>query len=103
MSKVGTLLNKIFKFMEDETKVETPEEETSRGARMEVSDTVTLLGSKNNGPYKSRAPIDADTRSRGEAIVKQNKDRGKPKSLPTRGDVDKATAKPKKSTSLWDD
>jgi hypothetical protein len=84
-------------------RAETPEEETSRGARMEVSDTVTLLGSKNNGPYKSRAPIDADTRSRGEAIVKQNKDRGKPKSLPTRGDVDKATAKPKKSTSLWDD
>ena len=84
-------------------RAETPEEESSRGARMEVSDTVTVLGSKKNGPYKTRAPIDADTRARGKSIVKQNADQGNPKSLPTRDDVDKARSKPKKSTSLWDD
>lgn len=85
------------------TRAETPEEESSRGARMEVSDTVTLLGSKKNGGFNTRAPIDADTRGRGRAIIKQNSDQGNPKSLPTRGDVDKAKAKPKKSKDLWGD
>ena len=84
-------------------RAETPEEESSRGARMKVSDTVTVLGGKNNGPYKTRTPIDADTRARGKAITKQNADQGNPSSLPTKEATYKARQKPKKSTSLWDD
>ena len=84
-------------------RAETPDEESSRGARMKVSDTVTVLGDKNNGPYKTRRPIDADTRARGKAITKQNADQGNPSSLPTKEATYKARQKPKKSTSLWDD
>jgi hypothetical protein len=84
-------------------RAETPEEESSRGARMKVSDTVTILGDKNNGPYKTRRPVDADTRGRGKSIIKQNADQGNPTSLPTKEATYKARQKPKKSTSLWDD
>ncbi len=55
------------------TKNETPEQESARGARMKVSENVTLLGSSKNGGFSGRQPVSADTRARGEVIQNQNK------------------------------
>ena len=79
---------------------DTPEAEASRGARMKVSETVTVLGQnwdKNHG----RAVIDSDTRARGESIKKKNAAEGG-SSIPTRAAVDKENDK-KKPISSWDD
>jgi hypothetical protein len=76
---------------------ETPDEETARGARMKVSDTVTVLGEKwdkNHG----RAPVSADARGRATAIKKQNADYGNKSDLPTHEDVKKSNKK-----SSWTD
>lgn len=78
---------------------ETPDEETARGARMRVSDTVTVLGekwSKNHG----RAPVSADARGRANAIKKQNADGGNVSALPSSDEAKKAG---KRSNTSWDE
>jgi len=80
---------------------ETPDEETARGARMKVSDTVTVLGekwSKNHG----RAPVGADARGRVAAIKKQNADGGNVSALPSKESALKA-GKKSKSKNIWED
>jgi len=75
---------------------ETPDQETARGARMKVSDTVTVLGEKwdkNHG----RAPVSADGRGRATAIKKQNADYGNKSDLPTHEDVKKSNKKSSKT------
>jgi hypothetical protein len=80
---------------------ETPDQEKARGARMRVSDTVTVLGEKwdkNHG----RAPVSADARARGTAIKSQNADFGSGSALPSAEAALKA-GKKSKSQNIWED
>ena len=83
-------------------RAETADEETARGARMKVSDNVTLLGSNSNGAYNTRTPVDANTRARGEVIKRQNKDQNNQNDLPSSADALKEGRKSKNSYA-WDE
>lgn len=80
-------------------KPETPDEESARGARMKVSDNVTVLGDKV-GAAGERWKIDGETRGRVRAIKEQNASQGRSNDLPTKADVEKT--KKKSSSSDWD-
>lgn len=80
-------------------KPETPEEESARGARMKVSDNVTVLGSKV-GAAGERWKIDGETRGRVRSAKEQNAAQGRSDDLPTKADVEKT--KKKSSSSDWD-
>jgi hypothetical protein len=79
---------------------ETPEEETKRGARLKVSDNVTVMGSRdfehNGKPMHTvhRAPVDGDTRGRVAAVKRQNSDQKNESDLPS-PDAVKKTKKDK--------
>jgi hypothetical protein len=96
-------------------KPETPEEETSRGARMKVSENVTVLGDRvggkpdaNGKPTGDRWKIDGDTRGRVRSIKEQNSAQGRSDDLPTTKDVDKENnknkmKKPTPGKKAWDE